>query len=106
MDLKREAERRAILKAQYRELFAELTRIFAEEDPKGLMNDDGSNADEYEGEVGTILPRLPECDSCEDVQGVILDEFNRWFNGDGGNAYIHRHSAERIWEAWNTHKQR
>jgi hypothetical protein len=106
MNLKQEAERRETLKAQHRELFAELTRIFAEEDPKGLMSDDASNADEYEAEVGTILPRLSECDSCEDVQEVIADEFNRWFNGDGGNAHIQRQSAERIWEAWNAHKRR
>ena len=95
-----ETERRRALKKKYREQFAELARIFAEDDPKGLINDDNSNLDEYELEVGTILPRLSSCDSREDVQVVIAEEFNRWFSGEGGSPESHRAVAERVWSTW------
>jgi hypothetical protein len=105
IDLELEAERRRALKQRYPELVAELTRIFAEDDPMGLMDDDGMNAIEYDGEIGTILPRLGDCESSEDVQAVIAEEFSRWFNGGGKFPQHFRATAERVWEAWNARKQ-
>src|SRR5690606_37305717 len=40
------------------------------------------NTDEYEAEVGTILPRLRSCASADDVQRVVHEEFCRWFGAD------------------------
>lgn len=105
IDLESEAERRRALKQQHAQLFADLTRILAEDDPMGLMDDDGLNADEYEAEVGTILPRLTDCDSSEQVQEVIAEEFSRWFNGGGKFPEHFRPTAERVWEVWNARKR-
>lgn len=49
--------KRAILKKTQPNLFNEVNDLFFEFDPIGINYD--TNLDEYEPEVGTILPRLP-----------------------------------------------
>jgi hypothetical protein len=65
------------LKSEYPGLFADLASYLYEYDPMGLNY--GMNADEYEPEVGTILPRLFESTSAAEIAPVIRDEFERWF---------------------------
>ncbi len=52
---------RAALRAEYGELYDWLARALYEHDPIGINF--GQGADEYEPEVGTILPRLAACSS-------------------------------------------
>jgi hypothetical protein len=70
------AERRR-LKVEYRDLFADLAALLFELDPMGINYE--INPDEYEPEVGTILPRVFEADSMEEIASVIREEFDRWF---------------------------
>jgi hypothetical protein len=64
----------------------------------------GSNTDEYDPEVGTILPRLKQCRSAQEVQEVVYEEFESWFGIPGEQAKYCRPSQE-IWSAWQRFKQ-
>jgi hypothetical protein len=66
---------RTALRARYGAAYDQLLNLLFEEDPEGLNF--GDNADEYDPEVGTILPRLADCSSADDVQAVISEEFRR-----------------------------
>jgi hypothetical protein len=91
------AQRKA-LKRQYKGLFAELTRAFFEADPAGISVD--SNTDEYEPEVGTVLPRLSGARSAADVKTILVEEFNFWFEG----SYDPKRLAglsETVWQLWS-----
>jgi hypothetical protein len=88
--------RRMALRNEYKGLYERLTSILFEEDPVGINFED--NADEYETEVDTILPRLKECRSVEDVRAVVHEEFVRWFDADtAGPPERYTRIATRIW---------
>lgn len=70
--------RREALRRQHGALYDAVSAILFEEDPIGINF--GSNADEYEPEVDTILPRLAGCVTVEDVRAVVHEEFVRWFD--------------------------
>lgn len=72
-----EAVERRRLKREYTGLFEELTAYLYEQDPMGLNF--GINPDEYECEVGTILPRIFEAESPAEVDLIVREEFERWF---------------------------
>ncbi len=65
------------LKREYAGMFQELSAYLYEQDPMGLNY--GINPDEYEDEVGTILPRTLDAQSPADVVAVLREEFERWF---------------------------
>ena len=50
-------------------------------DPIGLASS-GAPHDEYEPEVGTIIPLLRSADSVEDVTRIVYQEFSRWFGAE------------------------
>jgi hypothetical protein len=92
------AERDA-LKRQYGKLFAAMSEALFEADPVGINFE--INTDEYEPEVGTIIPRLGSAQSAEDVQAIVYEEFCRWF----GEAAIwprekYRAVSAEIWTLW------
>ena len=87
------------LKMEYRELFDEVAALLFRHDPVGINFDD--NTDEYEPEVGTILPRLRGCHSAEDVRRVVHQEFTRWVDADIVGSELHYDKiATEIWERW------
>ena len=90
------------LKREYAAIFEDLAAYLYEQDPMGLNY--GINPDEYEAEVGTILPRVFEAESAAEIADVIREEFERWFGprlaienatyeelADGIFAIIHRY---------------
>jgi hypothetical protein len=83
------AREREALKAHFGSAYDALLRLLFEDDPEGINF--GDNTDEYDPEVRTILPRLADCCSIDDVQNVISEEFRRWF----GPAAAERRSAYR-----------
>jgi hypothetical protein len=95
-------QQRAEVRKLYGDLFDEVAAVLFAADPIGINF--GSNIDEYEPEVGTILPRLHECRSANDVQTVVHEEFVRWFDlgADDEKASYQRYleSAENIWSIW------
>jgi hypothetical protein len=88
------------LRAQYGTLYDEVSSILFRHDPIGICRE--TNTDEYEPEVGTILPRLRQAGSAKELSGIIYEEFFRWFNGDDlvGPPSKYDKIAEEIWDAY------
>ena len=90
-------EERRRLRAEYGELFDEISALLFQHDPIGINFD--HNTDEYEIETGTILPRLHHCRSADDVQKVVHEEFVRWFDPTtAGPPERYTEVASEIWQ--------
>lgn len=86
----------AELRRVYGPAYTRLSDISFHEDPIGINFED--NTDEYEPEVGTILPRLHDVHSVEDVRRVIHEEFVKWFElSTAGPQEKYQVVAERVW---------
>jgi hypothetical protein len=70
------------LRAQYRDAYDRLASLLFDEAPIGINF--GDNTDEYEPEVGSILPLLAACRGLADIQGIVHSEFCSWFGVDTG----------------------
>ena len=61
----------------------------------------GGNADEYDAEDETILPRLAACHGPDDVQSVVFQEFCQWFSpGVAGPRESYLGVSVAIWNWW------
>ncbi len=99
--LSKEEKRR--LKSAYGQLYSTVSEILFRNDPIGFNFDE--NTDEYEPEVGTILPRLQDCTILMDVRRTIHQEFVRWFDSDiAGPEDKYQRIAEEVWIAWKQHR--
>lgn len=68
-------------------------------DPIGLLKM-GAPADEYEPEVGSIVPRVMKAINVNDVQQIMHGEFGRWFGADtAGPIATYDAPAREIWVA-------
>jgi hypothetical protein len=91
--------KRQRLKAEYGKLFDQVAALLFRHDPVGINFN--SNTDEYEPEVGTILPRLKDCNSADGVRQVVHEEFVRWFGADSaGSEQNYAIISEEIWQLW------
>jgi len=89
---------RALIKAEYGQLFDAVSALLFQHDPIGIQPEVNS---EYDLEARTILPRLKECQSEEDVKKVVHQEFVRWFDDPiAGPAELYRDMAHEIWRLW------
>ena len=86
-----------MLRATCGALFDEAAQILFAYDPAGINL--GTNTDEYEPEVGTILPRLERCTHLEGARRIVNEELTRWFSGDFDRARAQA-AADEIWSAW------
>lgn len=59
----------------------------------------GAPADEYDPEIGTVLPRLRTASSVGDVQRILTEEFEAWFGVTVRE--IPAALAREVWEAWS-----
>jgi hypothetical protein len=98
-------ENRTRLKVRYHSLHDEILGILFQHDPIGINFE--TNAKEYEPEVGTILPRLKEAASSNDLRRIIHEEFTHWFNGEGiaGPKAKYDKIAQEAWAAYQRHNQ-
>ena len=98
-------EQRRLLRQHYTALYDDVSSILFRHDPMGINFE--TNRDEYEPEVGTILPRLKEANSDEDLTCIIHEEFIRWFNGDNlvGEPARYKLIAGDIWRAYQKFMQ-
>jgi hypothetical protein len=90
-------EERRRLREEYKLLYDQVAALLFRRDPIGINFE--SNTDEYEPEVGTILPRLRTCTSVDDVATVVFEEFVRWF-GEAGSREAYLEIASDIWTLW------
>ncbi len=80
----------------YQDLMEKISKILFEEDPIGINFEE--NTDEYDTEARTIVPRLGNSKSIEDIQQILHEEFCRWFDEKtAGEISRYRRIAERIW---------
>ncbi len=73
-------QRRAARKrfqAQYRALYDEVLEILLQIDPLGVHQQD--NTDEFVPETASILARLRDARSAEDVEQILHEELRRWY---------------------------
>lgn len=76
-----------------------MLEILFRNDPIGINFE--INTDEYEPEVGTILPRLKEARSPEDLQKIIHQEFVSWFDADiAGPKVKYAKITQEVWDAY------
>jgi len=98
-------KRQESLKAAYGTLYTEVSRLLREADPIRLI-EIGAPDDEYDPEVSTILPRLREAKSPDDVQRIVHEEFSHWFGAETAGMATHYASVSSgIWEVWNKFRQ-
>jgi hypothetical protein len=90
------------VKAEFGPLFREVSAILFHHDPMHVNA--GFNSDEYNPEVGTLLPRLKQCRSAQEVQEVVYEEFEQWF-GIPGEQEKYRRPSQEIWSAWQRFKK-
>jgi hypothetical protein len=94
-------KRQAALEAAYGDLYTEVSRLMREADPIRLIAI-GAPEDEYDVEIRTILPRLREAKSSDDVQRIVHEEFVHWFSAEiAGPAKEYAEVSKNIWEARN-----
>jgi hypothetical protein len=93
-------ERQAWLKQAYGRLYTEVSRLVREADPIRLIAI-GAPDDEYDVEIGAILPRLCEATSAGDVHRIVHEEFVRCFDADiAGPPEIYAAMSVEIWQTW------
>jgi len=86
----------------YQNLHRGLTALLLyRHDPIGLAAA-GCPKDEYEAEVSTIIPRLKDATTVEDVRRIVHEEFLHWFDGEGtaGPESAYSSIAKDIWETF------
>lgn len=93
-------EQRRQMKERYGRLFETVSEILFRHDPENINFE--FNTDEYEPEAETILPRLKDCSSVEDVSRVVFEEFVYWFGSDERKTEASFAAiAQEIWEVWH-----
>jgi hypothetical protein len=84
---------------RYEALVAAVKVALDSADPIGLL-EIGAPADEYEPEVGTIVPRVAKAADATEVHRIIHEEFGRWFGVDtAGPLTTYEAPAREIWQA-------
>jgi hypothetical protein len=88
-----------VTKASYRSLVAAVERAINDADPIGLLKG-GAPADEYSSEIGTIVPRVVNVQSVDEITSVLHEEFVRWFGKEtAGPRQAYEAAARPIWGA-------
>jgi len=91
------------IKRKYAGLFEKSSSILFTHDPIGINA--VHNTDEYDPEVGTILPRLSRCKSAEETRKVVFEEFCRWFDPvTAGDEMKYDAIASKLWALWLAHR--
>ncbi len=96
-------QERRRLRMAYGELDGDAAALLFRHDPIGINFD--TNPDEYEPEVGTILPKLRICESASDVLQVVHEEFVRWFGPiTAGPKERYVEISAEIWQLWQSYR--
>ena len=80
-------------------MIAAVERAINDADPIGLLQG-GAPADEYGSEIGTIVRRVVNAQSVDEIAAVLHEEFVRWFGDDtAGPHQAYEAPARQIWPA-------
>jgi hypothetical protein len=98
-----ETEKRKAVRREYPALFDALSTLLFGADPIGINYE--TNTDEYEPEVGTIIPRLKQARSEVDVRRIIHEEFCKWFDVKmAGPIEAYGGIASEVWAEWQQYR--
>jgi hypothetical protein len=85
---------------------AAVERAINDADPIGLL-EGGAPADEYSPEIGTIVPRVANAQSVDEITAVLHEEFVRWFGDEtAGPRQVYEAPARQIWRTLLEIRQR
>lgn len=88
---------------EYESLRKAITEILGKHNPLGIAGE--SNPDEYDLEAKTILRKLGRCDSVEDINEIVYQDFKSWFSSDiAGEKDDYGKISEEIWTLWISSK--
>ena len=90
------------LRSQDPQFFEAVSKAMFERDPMGINYE--TNTDEYDGEAGTVIPRLSTCVSVDDVVTVLHEEFTKWFHPSPAGP--REKYVELAQDIWALYKQR
>jgi hypothetical protein len=86
-------------KAAYGRLVREVAAILCRNDPAGICGE--GNPDEYSREAASIVAKLRDCASADDVRRVAHRFFVGWFDRDtAGPEGRYAAAAADIWAVW------
>lgn len=95
--------RRSNVEWRFGILFKEASSILFKHDPIGINFEE--NTDEYDPEVGAILPRLSRCHSSADARKVVFEEFCKWFGPEtAGDEMKYDAIAADLWLLWSARR--
>jgi hypothetical protein len=80
----RDRAARKAVRQRRSKLFAAVSEAMFHHDPIGINF--GGNSDEYDAEAGTVIHRLVDCESTEDVERILHEEFVIWFSAENAGA--------------------
>ncbi|QOR61027.1 hypothetical protein ACM66Z_06090 [Sulfurovum sp. ST-21] len=89
------------MKKKNRALHLEISAILLKYDP---MNVGAAIAedDEYDLEAATILSRIKEVHTKEELADIVFEEFQSWYGKDAvGERKKYEAMAAEIWEIWH-----
>jgi|GEM_PF-1357198 len=81
------------------QLFKAVSAVMFKLDPMGINYQ--TNTDEYDPEVGLLIPQLKKCSSPDDVAGALFEIFKSQFDADmAGKRERYDGLAKEIWKIW------
>ena len=94
------------METRYRALVAAVERAINDADLIGLL-ECGAPADEYSPEIGTIVPRVVNAQSVDEITATLHEEFQRWFgDGTAGPRQLYEAPARRMGSSTRIPKER
>jgi len=92
------------LRLPYQNVHRGLSDLLYRHGPIGLAAA-GAPKDEYEPEVSTIIPRLKDANSADEVRRIVHQEFLHWFGGEetAGPELAYNNIANEIWDNFLKH---
>jgi len=92
--------------APYAVLVVDVNECLYRADPIGLAAA-GCPPDEYEAEAESIVIRLPEASTSDQLLEVVHDEFQKWFGADvAGSRATYEELSRAIWALWQSRADR
>ena len=93
------------MKKKNRALHLDISAILLKYDPMEV----GAaviESDEYDLEAATILSRIKEVHSKEELTDIVYEEFQSWYGKDAvGERDLYEKMASEIWEVWHRYNK-
>jgi hypothetical protein len=92
------------MKKKNRSLHLDISAILLKYDPMKIGA--AVESDEYDLEAATILSRIKEVHSKEELTDIVYEEFQSWYGKDAvGERDLYEKMAAEIWETWHRHNK-